>query len=83
LRTLAASGSSASSSSSQHERIKSELLRDIVARLNQKIALQILRLEAKLKKEIRETFEMYYEEYVASTILRGSLGILKDYKNLR
>ena len=37
---------------SQHDQLKGELLRDIVDRLNQKLALIVLRINARVKREM-------------------------------
>jgi hypothetical protein len=39
-------------SHSQHDQLKGELLRDIVDRLNQKLALIVLRINARVKREM-------------------------------
>jgi hypothetical protein len=64
---------------SQHDQLKGELLRDIVDRLNQKLALIVLRIHAKVKREMYLQFEMYYVDYIARDYLTKSIGQFKAY----
>ena len=61
------------SKKSQHDQVKSELLRDIVDRLSQKVALQMLKINSKVKREIYVTFEIYYVEYIARDYVKNAI----------
>ena len=52
----------------QLEQLKSELLRDIVARLTQKLVVAVLRLRVTLRKLLMLHFETYYQEYVGKAL---------------
>lgn len=66
-------------SPSQHDQLKSELLRDIVDRLNQKLALQILKINCQIKREIYLNFEIYYIDYIARDYLQRSIAVFKTH----
>jgi len=67
----------------QLEQLKSELLKDIVSRLNQKLALAVLRLRVALKKLMILHFETYYQEYIANILKQRAIGQMRAYVHKR
>ena len=65
---------------SQHDQLKSELLRDIVDRLNQKLALLVLRINSSIKREIYLQFEIQFAEYIARDYAKEAFLKFKSYK---
>ena len=63
----------------QHDQLKSELLRDIVDRLNQKIAMMVLKIHAKVKRESYLSFEIYYTDYIARDFLTQALARFRSH----
>ena len=49
------------------------MLRDIVDRLNQKLALQVLKMNCMVKRETYLQFEIYYSDYIARDYMKQAI----------
>eukprot|EP00347_Sterkiella_histriomuscorum_P015244 403357763 len=62
-----------------NQQLKIQLLKDIIARLTQKIVLKVLLLNRRINVEISAQFLVYYQEYIARDYLLCGLHIFKRY----
>jgi hypothetical protein len=64
---------------SQFGTLKASLLKDICDRLTQKVVVMVLKLNGKVKIQMVQTFQKYYQEYILKESARKVIGIMKVY----